>query len=198
VTASGNNLTLNLAVTFTSGFAGAKNIFMEVQNATQNSGWSQFGAWTVTGSSGGSSGPPAGVSVTPNSGSGSSQTFAFAFTDPNGATDVASTQMVINASLASAGSCYLYYARASNQVYLATDAGAWQGSLTVGASGTMANSQCTVNAGASSVTASGNNLTLNLAVTFTSGFAGAKNIFMEVQNATQDSGWSQFGAWTVP
>jgi hypothetical protein len=198
VTASGNNLTLNLALTFASGFAGVKNIYMEVHNATQDSGWSQFGAWTVTGSSGASSVPPAPSSVTPNSGSGSSQTFAFAFTDTNGATDIASTQMVINASLASAGSCYFYYSRASNQIYLATDAGAWQGSLTVGTSGTMGNSQCTVNAGASSVTASGNNLTLNLALTFTSGFAGAKNIYMEVHNATQDSGWSQFGAWTVP
>jgi hypothetical protein len=105
--------------------------------------------------------------------------------------------MVINASLASAGSCYFYYTRASNQIYLATNAGAWQGSLTVGTAGTMANSQCTVNAGASSVTTSGNNLTLNLAVSFTSGFAGAKNIFMEVQNATQQSAWTPLGTWTV-
>jgi hypothetical protein len=48
------------------------------------------------------------------------------------------------------------------------------------------------------VTSSGNNLTLNLALSFNAGFAGAKNIYMEVQNATLDSGWAQRGAWTVP
>ena len=198
VTASGNNLTLNLALSFTTAFAGAKNIYMEVQNATEDSGWAQRGAWTVTsGSSGNSSSPPSPVSVTPNSGAGSSQTFAFAFSDPNGATDIVSTQMVVNSTLAAAGSCYLYYARAANAIYLATDAGAWQGFLTVGTAGTMQNSQCVVNAGASSVTASGDNLTLNLALSFNAGFAGAKNIYMEVQNATLDSGWAQRGTWTV-
>ena len=199
VTASGNNLTLNLALSFTSGFAGAKNIYMEVQNAALNSGWAQRGAWTVTGgSSGGSSPPPSPVSVTPNSGTGSPQIFAFAFSDLNGASDIASTQMVFNSTLAAAGACYFYYARAANAIYLATDTGAWQGFLTIGTAGTMQNSQCAVDAGASSVTATGNNLTLNLALSFASGFAGTKNIYMEVQSAMLDSGWTQRGAWTVP
>jgi hypothetical protein len=151
---------------------------------------------TIT--SGNSAVPPVAVSVMPNSGSGASQTFAFAFSDLNGATDIVSTQIVINSTLAAAGTCYFYYARAANAIYLATDAGAWQGFLTIGTAGTMQNSQCVVNAGASSVTASGNNLTLNLALSFNAGFAGAKNIYMEVQNATLDSGWAQRGAWTVP
>jgi hypothetical protein len=45
---------------------------------------------------------------------------------------------------------------------------------------------------------SGNTLTLNLALSFTAAFAGAKNVYMEVENATHDSGWSPHGAWTVP
>jgi hypothetical protein len=199
VSASGTTLTLNLAISFQAAFAGAKGIFMEVQNATQDSGWSNLGSWTVTsGGGGGSNGPPAPVSVTPNSSSGSSQTFAFTFTDPNGATDIVSTQMDINAQLSSTNACYFYYSRASNALYLANDAGAWQGPVTVGGSGTLSNSQCSVNAGTSSMSVSGNTLTLNLAVSFEAGFAGAKNIYMEVQNATVDSGWSLHGAWTVP
>ena len=130
--------------------------------------------------------PPSTVSVSPNSGSGASQTFAFAFSDSSGATDIVSTQIVINSTLAAAGSCYFYYSRVSNAIYLANDAGAWPGYLIVGSTGTMQNSQCVVNAGASSVTVSGNNLTLNLALSFPSAFAGAKNIYMEVQNATLD------------
>jgi hypothetical protein len=105
--------------------------------------------------------------------------------------------MDIGAALSSAGACYFYYARGANGIYLATDAGAWQGPLTIGSAGTLENSQCSVNAGASSVSASGNTLTLNLAISFAAGFAGAKNLYMEVQNATQDSGWSAYGTWTV-
>jgi hypothetical protein len=200
VSASGTTLTLNLAISFQAAFAGTKGIFMEVQSATQDSGWSNLGSWTVTsggGGNGGSSGPPAAVSVTPNSSSGSSQTFAFTFTDPNGATDIVSTQMEINAQLSATNACYFYYSRASNALYLANDAGAWQGPVTVGGSGTLSNSQCSVNAGGSSASASGTTLTLNLALSFEAGFAGAKGIFMEVQNATLDSGWSQLGIWTV-
>jgi hypothetical protein len=49
--------------------------------------------------------------------------------------------------------------------------------MTIGAAGTLPNSQCTINVGASSVSASGNNLTLNLALTFESAYAGAKNTY---------------------
>ena len=144
-------------------------------------------------------GLPAPVSVTPNTGSGSSQTFSFAFSDPNGATDIAAAQMIINGQFTAAGACFLYYARGSNALYLAQNSGsAWQGSLAVGSAGTLSNSQCSVNAGASSVSAVGTTLTLNLAISFQAGFAGAKGVYMEARNAAHDSGWSKRGAWTVP
>ncbi len=196
--ASGNNLTVSLALSFTSSFAGAKNIYSEVQNATLDAGWVQLGAWTVPSSGSGSSSPPAPVSVTPNSGSAATQTFVFAYSDSSGATDIISTQMDIDATLAVNGACYLFYVRGLNEVFLASDTGVWQGPLTVGVSGTLGNSQCTVNAGASSASASGNNLTVSLALSFTSSFAGAKNIYAEVRNASLDAGWAKLGAWTVP
>jgi hypothetical protein len=196
--ASGNNLTVSLALSFTSSFAGAKNVYAEVRNATVDAGWVQLGAWTVPSSVGGAPSLPVAVSVTPNSGSASTQTFVFAYSDSNGATDIRSTQMDISATLAVNGACYLYYVRVYNEIYLASDTGVWQGPLTVGASGTLGNSQCTVNAGASSATASGNNLSVSLALSFTSAFAGAKNIYSEVENPTVDAGWGQVGTWTVP
>jgi hypothetical protein len=194
---SGNTLTLNLALSFTAGFAGTKNVYMEVENATHDSGWTQFGTWTVA-SSVQSSSPPAAVSVSPNSGSGSSGTFTFTYSDSNGATDISSAQIDIASTLSVSGACYLYYPRGLNEIYLASDAGVWQGPLRLGSTGTLQNSQCAVNAGASSASASGNTLTLNLALSFTAGFAGAKNVYMEVENASHDSGWSLMGAWTVP
>jgi hypothetical protein len=68
-----------------------------------------------------------------------------------------------------------------------------------GAGGTLQNSQCGVNLGASSVTMSGNTLTLTLATTFTASYAGAKNIYMFAANASGlTSGWQDRGDWTVP
>jgi hypothetical protein len=196
-TASGNNLTVNVAVSFTAAYAGAKNVYMEVQNATVDTGWGLMGTWTA-GSSGNSNTPPSPVSVIPNNGNSSSETIAFAFTDPNGATDIASVQIDINATLVVSNACYLYFVRSTNNFYLADNGGVWQGPLTLGSAGMLQNSQCSVNTGTSSVTISGNNLTLNLALTFTSAFAGSKNIYMETENATLDSGWLKLGVWIVP
>jgi hypothetical protein len=196
ISASGNLLTVTLVVGFTAAYDGAKYTFAEVQNASRNSGWAALGTWTVT--SGAPPPAPSAVSVTPNSGSGSTQTFSFAYTDPNGAADIATTQVVINATLSATGSCCLYYARGVNELFLASDAGVWQGPLTPGVSGTLQNSQCTLNSGTSSVTPSGNNLTVNFAVTFAPGFAGGKNVYAEVRSGTVDVGWVQLGTWTVP
>ncbi len=191
---SGYNLTLNLALSFKPAFAGAKGIYTEVYDGTGDSGWQQRGTWTVPGT-----GPPVNVSVTPNSGSGTSHTFAFAFSDPQGYTAILSAQMLINGSLAAAGGCYLFYNRAAGIVYLTNDAGtAWQSPVTLGQSGTLENSQCSVDPGNSSASGSGTGLTLNLALSFKAAFAGAKNIYMEVYDGTGDSGWQQRGTWTVP
>src|SRR5262249_39199715 len=154
-------------------FDGAKNVYMEVKNASHDSGWTLMGTWTV-GSGGQTASPPVPVSVTPNTGSGMSHTFAFAFSDPNGATDIVSAQMDINATLTVPNACYLFYIRAANTIYLASDSGVWQGPLTIGSAGTLQNSQCSVNSTNSSVTAVGNTLTVNLALSFKAAFSGSK------------------------
>ena len=188
---SGNNLTLNLALTFKAVYAGSKNVYMEVYDG-QDSGWLLKGSWTVP-----STGPPSAVSVTPNSGSGSTQTFAFAFSSPRGYTTITTTSMIIGTSLAGSNSCYLYYARSANAIYLANDAGtAWLAPAVLGASATVQNSQCSVSAAGSSASGSGNNLTLNLALTFKMAYAGAKSIYMQVSDG-QNSGWQLNGSWTA-
>ena len=191
VSVSGNNLTLNLGLTFQASFNGAKNIYMMAYDG-QNSGWLQKGVWTVNAAF-----PMGPAAVSPASGSGSSQTFSFLFADPQGASSISSVSMIFGASVTGAGTCYLYYLQASNAVYLANDAGtAWQGPVTPGHSGTLQNSQCAVNPAASSVSVSGNNLTLNLGLTFQASFNGAKNIYMMAYDG-QNSGWLQKGVWTV-
>jgi hypothetical protein len=194
VTASGTTLTLNLAITFETAFSGVKNVYMFAQSAVGNSGFVQRGTWEVP--AGAAS--PLPVSVIPNNGNTSTTTLTFTFSDPNGAPDIVSTQVNINAALVVSRSCYIYYVPRSNTIYLANDAGVLQGSLTLGVPATMQNSQCVLDAGGSSATASGTTLTLKVALTFTAGFGGSKNIYMESQNATHSSGWVNCGAWIVP
>jgi hypothetical protein len=198
VAGSGGNLTVSLALTFKSAFAGTKGVFSGViNNASAFSGWQTMGSWTVT--AGGSS-TPMNVSVTPASGSGSSQTFNFVFSDASGYTDINWVQMIVGPQVQSNNVCFVTYTRATNVLQLAVDGGGtFVGSgATLGVSGTLTNSQCTLDAGASSVSGSINNLAVNLSLMFKPGFSGARSVFSgAINNASVFSGWQTMGSWTV-
>src|SRR5204862_70088 len=105
--------------------------------------------------------PPTAVSVTPSSGSGSSQTFAFVYSDPNGFTGLPWVQTIVNATLTGSAACYTHYNRLGNQVLLLNDAATgWLGPVTLGTAASVQNSQCTVNAQSSSASGAGTNLTV--------------------------------------
>jgi hypothetical protein len=191
---SGNNLTVSLAISFQPGFAGAKGIYMDaLDGVTGYSGWQQKGSWTVSG------GSPAPVSVTPSSGSGTSQTFTLVFSDSSGYQSLAAVEVILNAQVSVNNSCYVYIVPSSGQVYLASDdGGSWTWAV-FRTGGTLQNSQCRVNASGSSSSGSGNNLTVSLAMSFQPGFAGAKNTYMDaLDGATGYSGWQPKGSWTIP
>jgi hypothetical protein len=194
---SGNNLTVNVALTFNASFGGAKNVYMcAIDNGGLSSNWQQRGTWTVPNPN---NHPPTAVSVTPSSGSGSSQTFSFVFSDPDGFTDLATTYIGFSATFAFGNACYSYYDRNANALWLLNDAAnAWLGPMTPGAASTLQNSQCTLNGAGSSVSGAGNNLTVNFALTFKAPFAGAKNVYMcPLDNSGASSNWQQRGTWTV-
>src|SRR5579872_2483671 len=196
VSASGTHLILNLVMGFTTGYAGTKNVYMFGTNGSVNSGWQTRGTWTV---------PAAAItvtadSVTPSSGSGVSQMFALQYSDTAGATDLTQGWVWINSSFASsaANSCFAYYVRGTNTLYLLNDAGTTYAAGNVGSSGNLSNSQCSVNLSTSSVSVSGTHLVLNLAMGFTTAYAGTKNVYMYGTNGTVNSGWQTRGTWTVP
>ena len=194
---SGNALTLNLAVTFLPDFAGSKNIYVHAVDVSgANSGWQNFGTWTATPIAGTAST----VSVTPNSGSGPSQTFAFEYSDTAGATSLQQVWAYFNATLANPAntSCMLYYNLSTNQINLLSDnATVWMPAA-LGSASTLQNSQCSLNVATATVVQSGNNLTLNVAVMFKPGFVGVKNEYLHsVDVSGTNSGWQQLGAWTA-
>ena len=198
VSLSGTGLVLSLPLTFTTQFSGQKNIYMYGTNGTINSGWQTMGTWTVPAAS-----PAVSVvSVTPSSGSGLQQTFTFQYSDNSGATDLTQVWLWFNPglTLSQAGnSCLLYLVPASNQLFLYNDAGSgWLPAATVGAATTLGNSQCSIGMQSAQVALFGTNLTLSLGVTFSAGFAGAKNIYANGLGTSVSSGWQTMGTWTVP
>ena len=198
-TTSGTTLTLNLAMTFKSAFAGAKNIYMYTASATiGNSGWQDRGDWDVAGTGGAA---VTADSATPSSGSGATQIFTLRYSSTLGAGDLATTWVWFNttSSGSAAYSCLVYYDVAAARVYLLNDAATQWTSRSLSSIYGLQNSQCSVSIPSSSVSMSGTTLALNLAVTFKSAFAGAKNIDMYAGNvAGLNSGWQNRGSWTAP
>ena len=178
VVLSGNTLTLNLALTFQSGYAGAKSVYLYAADLSgTGSGWQPLGTWTVPSSGG--PGVASAVSVTPSSGSGTSHNFALQYSDTAGASNLQSAWAWFATTFGNpASSCLLSYQSATNQIMLDNDAGTGSLSATVGAATTLQNSQCSLNMASTTVVRSGNTLTLNLAMTFQSGYTGAKSVYL--------------------
>src|SRR5436309_732331 len=100
---------------------------------------------------------PANDSMTPSSGAGSAQTFAFKGSSPSGYSNIAWIQVWFNSG---SSGCYAYLSAPSGQVSLLNDAGnSWLGPATLGSGNTIENSQCRVNLSGSSMSGSGDNLT---------------------------------------
>jgi hypothetical protein len=193
---SGNVLTLAVATTFSSGFAGNRIIYAAGRDAaSNNSGWQPVGTWAVPALSTPS---PYVNTWSPTSSTSLAQTFTAGLTDTAGYANITTLDILINSALTGVNACYIAYSQASNLLYLVNDAGTGTlpTTLTPGGSGTVSNTQCQVNAAGSSVSGSGNNLTVNVSVTFFPGFQGHDIAYVAVLNGTGgNSGWQSMGAW---
>lgn len=149
-------------------------------------------------------GAPQAVGVSPSQGSGYSQTFQFTYTDGNGGSDVQIVRFLINSQLNGAVACYGAYVPAGNVVVLVPDngnAGQATAMALTGGTATLSNSQCVIHQAGSSATVSGNSVSLQLNISFTtaSTWAGRKVAWMEaVDLANVSSGWQALGVWQVP
>jgi hypothetical protein len=203
VSASGNTLTLTLAITFTSAFAGNKIFYMAARSNTQNSGWQALGTWNVPSTA--PAGPAIG-GVSPGRSTSMGQIYTFTFTDTNGYADLNVLDVLTNSFLDGVTACYFAYVpegATTGYLYLVDDGGdggyASGSPMLLSSGGKLQNSQCTINTVGSSVSASGNTLNLNLAITFTAGFAGNQVFYLAARNSgTGNSGWQSVGSVTVP
>ena len=193
-TPNGTSLSLTLSLTFSAAFAGPKNVYMLATGAGGSAtGWIARGTWTVAGTI-------AASSVTPSSGAGPFQDFVLAYSDSFGVTvDLTAARLRVGAAAnLSAGTCTIEYNAVSGVVRMQDNAGIWGAAVPFG-SGTLSNSQCTLNLAQSSATRNGTNLSLTLRLTFSGSFSGPKNLYMLAASAGGSStGWLSRGTWTVP
>src|SRR5205085_5344504 len=128
-------------IVFSPAFGGAKSVWATWFTAGYvGHGWQLVGSWTVPAAP-----PPAGLSVSPASGSGSAQRFTFTF---GGVSNPSELHILINSTLNGLGSCYLIYQpQPINTLDIATAAGnSVLSRVTPGGGGTLSNSQCSVSA----------------------------------------------------
>jgi hypothetical protein len=121
---------------------------------------------------------PTNVSVTPASASGATQNFAITASSSGGWANVSWVALIVNSGLTATNACYAFVQQSYSVLYLAADSGGAGGNGAVGSPGTLENSQCRVDLGASSVSGSGNNWTVTLAITSKAGFSGVENLYM--------------------
>ena len=138
--------------------------------------------------------------------SGFTQTFLYEVNDLDGTGDLAISNLLINNFLDGRQACYLAYDHGLNILYLVKDDGATLSPpLPFDASGrstgSISNSQCTVNGTQSFISraASPTKATLNLSLTFAPTFAGNKILYAAARDQEElNSGWSVAGLWNVP
>lgn len=199
VSTAGNTLIFQPALSFGAAFGGAKNTYLSVMNNYgMDSGWLVRGSWTVPGV-GQLNLAPTADSLSPNSDGGSGHTFTAVYSDSNGSNDLFWNALLFNGSLNSTNACWTIYNSEWNVIYLYDDAGTTLiGPATPGVPGVLQNSQCTVDAGASSAGATGNSYVVNFAVGFKGSFAGQKNAYITAIDAEGlNSGWQNKGSWQV-
>src|ERR1035441_4500236 len=119
---------------------------------------------TVTQAANNASQFPSLVSLNPFQGTGLSATLTLVYSDTNGWAAIQSAEFIVNPRWEPStrpGGCYLKYAPATGLFTLIADDGnSIAGTAAPGSATSIANSQCSLNAVSSSVTGSGNTLTV--------------------------------------
>jgi hypothetical protein len=144
-----------------------------------------------------SAGPPTVVTLSPSSGTGLAQTFAAVYSDPNGVADLSAVLVLFNTSEQLASACAVIYVPGTNKMYLYNDSGSALSTAVIpGSSALVSNSQCTLAGTGSSFIILGDNLTLNVALTFSGTFLGRQDGFLDAIGKTAKSGLVKKGSWT--
>lgn len=200
ITKSGNDITINLCVELKDTMAGAARfIYMRADERMKYStGWNTMGKISAGYA-------PENVSLQPSSGqiqSGTEQTYTAVYRDAAGTANIDRCCMLINRWLVAANSISVIYDPTQGLLYMMDDDGVTRlGGFAPGSDNTIQNSQGVLNCKNTTVTASGNDITVNWAITAkpTSSLVGNANYaFLRVENKIRlVDGWDRMGWFTL-
>ncbi len=138
---------------------------------------------------------PATNSVTPSSSTGLSQTFTAVYSNSSGAIYLNRRLFLINSAVNASSACFVQADPSGTYLINDTDS-ALLGPLT--ATGSLSNSQCTLNGPGTSVINTGVTSTLTLSLTFKPAFTGAKSIFLYADDLFgNNSNWQLLGTFSI-
>lgn len=146
---------------------------------------------------------PENISVSPNSGSvatGVPQTFTVVQRDANGYTDIQRSWLLISTG-SSVNAVYLWYYAPTGAAYLRNDANnSWGAPAVLGSATVLENSQCKVYMAGSSVSGSGNDLTLNWQIELKPSMSGKtlKQMLKAQDGSALTDGFDLAGTFTTP
>ncbi len=144
---------------------------------------------------------PVNESLSPSSGAAvGGRVFTAKYADENGASDITAAHFLVNTSTNTANALYVYYNAANNKLYLRNDAGtAFIGGFVPGSNNTISNSQGSLNCANTTVSKSGDTLTLNWSLVPAAKWAGTtQNIYLYVRDVGGlTDGFDLMGAWSI-
>ena len=130
---------------------------------------------------------PSNVSISPSGGTLGATPFTLSslYSDTSGYADMRKCYLLVNDSLGQANAVTLMYDRSMNRLYMKNDANtSWGTGYAPGTSMTLQNSQCYLNIGSTTVSGSGDNLTVNWRIALKAPFSSKLlNAYMYVQDA---------------
>ena len=140
---------------------------------------------------------PVVTSISPVVATGPVRTLTAQFTDSSGASDFNVLNLLINTSLDGRQACYVAYVRATNTLYLVSDAGdgTYAGTVELTSSGSVGNGQCKIYGQGSSAVVSGNVLTLTLNMIFSDSFSGNRVVYLAARDSVSNTGWKTMGVY---
>ena len=188
---SGNTLTLTLNIVFQPAFQGRKAIYLAAGDTSgTNSGWQAMGVNTVTTPA--SPGPQV-TSLSPGRVLARRQQIVATYFHPAGPTAFQNLWILINSALDGQNACYLIYSVPISTLFLAKDAG--PAGLQVFQNGSMANNQCRIYQSTTSITPSGNTVTLSVDVEFLLPLSSGNRIIYGAASEPSGvtSGWQTMG-----
>jgi len=188
---AGNTVTLTVALTFLPGFGGAKNVFLYASDTGSSTGWIAKGGWSIT------IPPPqpSADTVSPNGGSGASQTFTLVYSDTQSAANLTGAAVLFQTGVTAANACYVVYDRNQGTVALLWDSGLGSSSRPIASTTPISNSQCSMGTVTSQI--SGLSMIVTVSLTFKGSFTGTKNIYMYAAEGALNTGWVQRGTFAV-